>query len=163
MPSHFVTTALPTHHAPHTTHPAPPRPRFVAIILLDGLTCFSGGALASPDKPLAYIKMLTLKEQLDSHQRVKLAADLGEILAARGIGTAGQQVSFQEVDDQHMAIKGKLLNPPAVVSSGRGRRDTVIAGHVVDEKQLKRLRIGVVALSVLSSLLLCRKTMIRGS
>ena len=34
-----------------------------------------------------------------------------------------------------MAIKGKLLNPPAVVS--RGRRETVIAGRVVDEEQLK--------------------------
>lgn len=104
--------------------------------------------------------MLTLKEQLDPHQRVKLAADLGDILAARGISTAGQQVSFQEVDDQHMAIKGELLNPPAVVS--RGRRETVIAGRVVDDEQLKRLRIGVVALSVVSSVLLCRKIMIRG-
>ena len=85
--------------------------------------------------------------------------ELGEILAAQGILTDGQQISFPEVDDQHLAIKGKLLNPPA---ERRKRRDTVIAGQHLDERQLKRLRIGVVALSVVSSVLLCRKIMIRG-
>jgi len=136
---------------------------FVTIVISDGLTIINGGDLIDrhhpPENPVAYVEMLTLKDQLDVQQRIKLSAELSEMLAARGIGSGGVQISFPEVDGQHMAVNGKLLDPPVQ----RARRATVIAGQHLDEKQLKRLRIGVVALSILSSVLLCRKLMIRGA